>query len=53
MNNKDRQRDALEWIAEQVCDHTSDADVRACPASGGGIAEWCLPCYARAALEKP
>ena len=46
-----RDREHLEWIGQQFCDHTKDADVRVCPESGDCLTEWCLSCYAWAALQ--
>ena len=31
---------------------TDDGDVRVCPESGDCVTEYCLPCYARAALKE-
>ena len=47
-----RLRGHMRWIARQFCERTSDADVRVCPSSGDCLTEWCLSCYAKAALEE-
>lgn len=47
----DRVRHHLEWIGQQFCDRTKDADVRVCPGSGDCLTEWCLSCYAWVVLR--
>ena len=41
----------LRWIAQQPCQRAlDDATIRVCPVSGDCVTQWCLSCYARAAL---
>ena len=51
LRERDRYRGHLEWIGQQFCDRTKDADVRVCPTSGDCLTEWCLSCYAWAVLR--
>jgi len=45
-------REHLQWIAQQFCARTDveDSVDHLCAESGDCITEWCLPCYAEAAL---
>lgn len=45
-----RLREALEWIGQQFCERSPAGSSWLCAESGDCITEWCLPCYARAAL---
>jgi len=45
-------REALEWIAQQPCANKSNVKkYTACTESDDCITEYCLPCYAKKALE--
>ena len=45
-------REHLQFVSWQCCERTDDGDVRVCPESGDCVTEYCLPCYARAALKE-
>ena len=52
MEESARLRKHLQWIADQPCERApGHVSFRACAESGDCLTEWCLPCYARAALE--
>jgi hypothetical protein len=44
--------EAMQWIAQQPCQHDAEgaSDALPCSETGACITEWCLPCYAVAAL---
>jgi hypothetical protein len=46
-------RTALEWIGNQFCERTPENDpaMAVCSGTQDCITEYCLPCYAKAALN--